>query len=80
MAEKYQKLFKLDRADLDVVEHALREQVKSLSMAIIGSSSKASTSGEACDTRSQVHEIHDLLGRLHDQKVWFRPKHYVPRG
>ena len=38
--------------------------------------------GETSDKlKEEMHEIQNLLGRLHDQKVWYTPKDkFVPGG
>jgi len=52
--------------ELDVIETALRERVKSLS--------EASMERPSQDSESELHSIKGLLGRLHNQKVFYRPK------
>ncbi len=53
--------FELSVNDLDLIEAALREKKAGVSMA----------SGGECE---QTRSLHDLLGRLHNQKEFFRPK------
>jgi hypothetical protein len=41
----------------------------------------ASAQGDVSEKlKDEMHEIQELLGRLHDQKVWYRPKDFVPGG
>lgn len=54
--------FKLGVNDIAIIESALNERILKLH--------KLSDSSEA-------KEIHDLLGRIHNQKVWYRPKKEV---
>ncbi len=61
----YNRNFELDIEDIDMIEGALRDRLSDLS--------KQSLSGENA-AKSKAREIHDLLGRLHDQKVFYRPK------
>jgi hypothetical protein len=62
----YNRKFDLDMADVDVIETALRERVKSLS---------DTRMEQAClDSQRELRAIKGLLGRLHNQKVFFRPK------
>ena len=30
--------------------------------------------------KEEMHEIQELLGRIHHQKVWYTPKEFVPGG
>lgn len=61
----YNRKFELDLADIDMIEAALHGRMSELS--------KKGLTGEAA-ARDKAREIHDLLGRLHDQKVFYRPK------
>ena len=62
----YNRKFDLDLADVDVIETALRERVKSLSGARMEQAS--------LDNARELRAIKELLGRLHNQKVFYRPK------
>ena len=62
----YNRTFDIDLSDLEVIETALRDRVKSLS---------ATRLERAClDSEREMRAIKDLLGRLHNQKVFYRPK------
>ncbi len=58
----YNKTFDLTPDDLDLIENALREKQRQLS---------ANVNGKPCET---LRGTHDLLGRLHNQKNFYRPK------
>lgn len=60
--------FELSVQDLDVIETALRERKRVLN------------DDQCDDTVSQKRDIHDLLGRLHNQKVFYRPSGNVYVG
>ncbi|MCF6443867.1 hypothetical protein [Nereida sp. MMG025] len=62
----YNKTFELTIEDLDVIETALLEKKRELAL-------EDQASGDA-------RQIHDLLGRLHNQKVFYRPKNDVYVG
>lgn len=62
----YNRKFDLDLADVDVIETALRERVKSLSGVRMEQAS--------LDNARELRAIKELLGRLHNQKVFYRPK------
>ena len=62
----YTEKFDIDLNDMDLIEEALRGQVKSLS---------AKRSEQAClDSERKLRNVKDLLGRPHNQKVFYRPK------
>ena len=53
--------------DIEVIEHALRAKAGRRGITI--------ASGNYSDElRREMLEIQELLGKLHDQKVWYRPK------
>lgn len=57
---KYNRNFELSIEDLDRIEGALRD-------------TKSKLVSSAAD-KEEVREIHELLGRLHNQKTFFRPR------
>ena len=62
----YNDTFAIDLEEMDLIEDALRNQVKSLSQA----------QSETADLEKQrkLRAVKTLLGRLHNQKVFYRPK------
>ena len=60
--------FKMGLQDLDIIEVSLRQRLNDLSK----SKSK--------DQHREMSEIRDVLGNLHNQKVWYRPKSSVYVG
>ena len=64
--------FKLTVRDIEIIEHALRAKAGRRGLSI--------AQGETSENlKEEMHEILELLGRLHGQKVWYRPsdKSYV---
>lgn len=64
--------FELTVRDIEIIEHALRAKAGRRGLAI--------AQGETSENlKEEMHEILELLGRLHDQKVWYRPsdKSYI---
>ncbi len=62
----YNDTFAIDLDEMDLIEDALRDQVKTLSL-----------SGEEAtdlDRQRKLRSVKTLLGRLHNQKVFYRPK------
>lgn len=60
---KYNTSFELNIQELDLIEAALRR------------SKLAQAQGDlkSGDTDDEARQIHDLLGKLHNQKTFFRP-------
>jgi len=60
---KYNKTFELSVEDLDLIEDALR------------ASENAAINDDLAEkaANDNVRQIHDLLGRLHNQKTFYRP-------
>lgn len=58
--------FDLSVRDIEVIESALRAKAGRRGLAI----AQGATSDE---TRAEMHEIQELLGRIHNQKNWYRP-------
>ncbi|MEL6647467.1 MAG: hypothetical protein AAFY35_12355 [Pseudomonadota bacterium] len=71
----YNKTFELSVEDIELIENALRDRKRDLS---------EQAHEERCDDRDivllcqdtaeDVRAIHDLLGRIHNQKVFYRPR------
>jgi len=71
----YNSKFELSVEDMDLIEAALRQTKSELSARVlpeVEQHDKTEDSiGEADET---LRQIHDLLGRLHNQKVFYRPR------
>jgi hypothetical protein len=62
--------FKLTVSDIDIIELALNNKVHRRSMIV-------STEPDHPDSKSmqvEISAIRDLLGRIHNQKIFYRPK------
>ena len=70
--------FELSVRDIDIIEHALRDRMRKVSlhrMTVMESTIKAKEELQSVKLADQeLAELTDLLARLHDQKEWFRPK------
>ena len=65
---KYNSNFELSLEDMELIENALRSSKRELTTQMM-------QHDKVCDTINDgVRQIHDLLGRLHNQKVFFRPR------
>ncbi len=59
---QYNDMFELSIEDMELIEQALRQAMASYSV-------------EANETNEDtIRRMHDLLGKLHDQKIFYRPK------
>ena len=65
--------FELTVRDIEVIESALRAKAGRRGMAI-------AQSDVSKKLKEEMHEIQELLGRIHHQKVWYTPKEFVPGG
>jgi len=64
---KPNKKFELTIRDIEIIEDALRAKAGRRGLAI--------AMGETSErVKEEMHEIQELLGRLHNQKNWYRPK------
>ena len=79
---QYNVNFELTVEDMDLIEDALRQSKSALSSERI--SSPRVQKGKPCNLAEEIDEsmrqIQDLLGRLHNQKVFFRPRGEVYVG
>ena len=70
--------FELSVRDIDIIEHALRDRLRKVSlhrMTVIESAVKSKEELQSVKFADQeMVEIDQLLARIHDQKVWYRPK------
>lgn len=61
---RYNKNFELSVEDMDIIETALRSKMRAINEA------EARSDG----TDKSLRRINELLGRLHNQKVFYRPQ------
>ncbi len=67
--------FELSVDDVELIETALRQSKKELSGQLIETDIRHNEVVEAeTEMDETVRQIHDLLGRLHNQKVFYRPR------
>ena len=60
--------FDLSVNDIEIIERALRAKAGRRGMKILKGE------GDFVTLKCEADEIMDLLGRLHQQKIWYRPK------
>ena len=70
--------FDLDVRDVELIENALHSIITKQSSTIINlaSNSNVKPTVENCpvEINGKISELRDLLGKLHNQKIWYRPK------
>jgi hypothetical protein len=81
-AMTYKKTFNLNLSDIDIIELCLRKELHLRSEKYQGSSEQEDA--EAMDSYKRcISEITELLGKIHNQKIWFDgdpAKPWVPKG
>ncbi|MFK8082591.1 MAG: hypothetical protein AB8B97_20120 [Granulosicoccus sp.] len=76
---KAQTQFDIGLGELDIIEEALRSQAQALSEETL--QQQDLEKALSCEKyRSRMSAIQSVLGKLHNQKVWFVPKDPVPLG
>lgn len=66
---KYNRKFDLTLNDIDMIEAALGVVLRDLSLGREGARALLPKVGD----NDHIGEINDLLGRLHNQKIFYRP-------
>ena len=70
---KYASSFKVNPQEMDVIEKSLNQ-----TLAVCLDELHNLPQGAKAETlRSNIREVNELLGSLHNQKNWFRPKSSV---
>lgn len=82
MAKKYRTQFDLGLTDLEMIEDALRSQAKQLSQEKLDQleMDKLETAANPYEPDPKLMAIQSVLGKLHNQKIWYKPQQYVPLG
>ena len=74
---KYNRQFELGLQDLELIENALQQAKKDLSLKrlrlLAQEMDEESRKVELDDVQTELTETHELLGKLHNQKVFYRP-------
>lgn len=66
--------FDLTVEDIDIIEKALRAKAGRRGMKIL------TGQGDYVELKKETEQIMNLLGRIHDQKVWYRSRNKVYVG
>ncbi|HAW48126.1 MAG TPA: hypothetical protein DCX34_12970 [Roseovarius sp.] len=71
----YNEKFELSVEDMDLIETALRQTKADLSARTLTDPVQHDKTADALPEADEtLRRIHDLLGRLHNQKVFYRPR------
>lgn len=75
---KFNKTFELSIEDLDLIEAALRRKKRALSdkrLKVAGTPGGPTTQAPMLEELDNtLRGIHELMGRLHNQKTFYRPQ------
>ena len=73
----YKKNFELSIKDVDLIERSMRSQISHLS-----DTETSIQTHESKENHKKIVELMDVLGRLHNQKIWYGQIHKtgVPLG
>jgi len=81
---KPNKRFELDIEDIEIIENCLHREVNRLSHQRLMHVESTIVPEEELDCvkgiDDSIKHIHRLLGKLHNQKTWYRPKHRYVSG
>ena len=80
----YKKKFNLNPSDIDLIETCLRKElhVRSEKCQCQGSA-EHEHADEADSAKQRISEITELLGKIHNQKIWYDgdpAKPWMPKG
>ncbi|WP_294612906.1 hypothetical protein [uncultured Roseovarius sp.] len=67
----YNTNFELTVEDMDLIETSLRQTKAELAAQAVQHDKTGDVAGKSDEA---LRQIHDLLGRLHNQKVFYRPR------
>ena len=70
---KYTSSFKVNLQEMTVIERALNHNLS----AFVDELQSVPQGDKAEKLKSNIREVNELLGSLHNQKNWFRPKSSV---
>lgn len=82
MSTKYRTQFDIDREELEIIETALRDHARNLYLKSLDDPANPTSTGASANesVNSRMNEINSVLGKLHNQKIWYNPKEFVPGG
>jgi len=82
----YKKQFDLNPSDIDIIETCLRKELHIRSekcQCQCQGSEKHENAEELASSKESISEITELLGKIHNQKIWYDgdpAKPWMPKG
>lgn len=80
MPKKYRTHFELDIRDIDQIEVSLTKRVGDLTRRMLESGAAPAANADTDQLRDEIQQLRGLLGKIHEQKIWYDPKDFHPRG
>ncbi len=80
---KFRTHFELGIKDIQIIEDSLTHTVGDLTQRVLDADNETfrlADSDEVDANMQMLTAVRDLLGRIHDQKLWYMSKENVPRG
>ena len=80
---KYKKTFELSLKDIRIIEASLHARVNELASSLeYGAAGNVpQVSGKNAQAiKKELADARKVLGHIHNQKIWYEPEDFVPRG
>lgn len=75
----YNPNFRINPEQLELIEEALRAEMGRLVKPTPQANGEHPWNADE-EAQQEARKIHELLGHLHNQKRWYKPKDHVPLG
>ena len=72
---KYKESFQLNTTDIDLIERALRREISALAGLVHMDGEDASA--EYLQHKSMIRKLQHVLGKIHNQKIWYGQTHHT---
>jgi hypothetical protein len=72
---KYRTHFELGLEDIDRIEVSLTKRVGDLTRRVL-----TDDSPESREVLDEIQDLRRLLGKIHEQKIWYQPSEFHPSG
>lgn len=74
----YNRSFDLELVDVTLIEESLAERASTIAKTIREQNDTAHD--QIARLKQQLADVREVLGRIHNQKIWYTPKQYMPQG
>jgi hypothetical protein len=72
---KYKKSFTLNVRDIELIEDALREKIRVLARILLANGNVRTSESES--NEAQLRELTELMGKIHNQKIFYGSVHHT---